>query len=148
MVHREATWQTQTRHRPMSPIYIYLLLAFCVGLLATIPAYLWGRAYTESEVVLPLKSIDLRLGRLERTLCNTEIKDPTYTTLPIGYIGDRGEVVNKVLRIKHKNQYRCAICNKVLTWNQVMNSHGTCPICGAITPNSTVVKTIKESILI
>lgn len=83
----------------MPPLYIYILLAFCIGLSATIPAYLFGRAYKDREVVFRLKSIDVRLGRLERALYDTAYGDPKHTIFPIGYIDDEDKIVSKVLKI-------------------------------------------------
>lgn len=36
-------------------------------------------------------------------------------------------------------QYRCADCESVLSYDEVMMSHGTCPLCGAMT-DSTIVE--------
>jgi transcription initiation factor IIE alpha subunit len=40
-------------------------------------------------------------------------------------------------------QFHCTQCDKVLTFNQVMNSNGVCPKCGHVT-KGTVCSTNKK----
>ena len=37
---------------------------------------------------------------------------------------------------RYKKEYYCVGCNKALSWNQVMGSHGCCPLCGKLTPGT------------
>lgn len=45
----------------------------------------------------------------------------------------------------YKAEFRCVKCNGVLTWVEVMGSHGVCPKCGHVS-KGTIVDHIKDAI--
>lgn len=63
-----------------------------------------------------------------------------------------GEKTNNPSPVKHepkhhwRTEYRCVVCEGVLSWNQVMNSSGLCPLCGFRTKDAiTAVSTTKHA---
>lgn len=51
---------------------------------------------------------------------------------------------NDKLKGPYVKAWKCASCKKELTWAEKMDSHGTCPYCGAMS-KGTIVETIEFS---